>query len=354
MTRDTSRVRVFLVDDDETIIDVMGSLLRAHGYVVETARNGLECLDRIGEVDPDVVLLDIAMPVMDGFEACRQLKESETYRRIPVLMFTGLSDREARLKALEAGASDFLTKPVDTTEIFVRLSNLVSVKRYQDFLEDHRRTLEAQVRERTVQLREALVDTVNRLTLAAEYRDEDTYVHVKRISFYVSIIASSLGISDQDIDEMFYAAPMHDIGKVGIPDSILMKPGRLTPEEFEVMKTHTTIGARILRGSNSPYLRSAEKFALTHHEAWDGTGYPQGLKGENIPIEGRIMYLIDRYDAMRMRRPYKEPMSHAETMKVILEGNERTRAEQFDPRVLAIFKERHAEFDAIYEENQEL
>jgi putative two-component system response regulator len=340
------------VDDDALVSEVIGAVLRGHGFRFESAADGDAGLRKARELHPGLILLDISMPGMDGFQTCRKLREDPETRRIPVVMLTAFADRDSRIKALEAGANDFLAKPVDHTELIVRSNNLLSAKRDHDALEEQGRILEQQVRERTRQLKESLLDTVQRLTLASEYRDVDSYVHVKRISYYTEVVVRSLGISGEEADIMFYASPMHDIGKVGIPDAILLKPGTLTDEEFEIMKTHTTIGARILRGSESPYLKSAERFALYHHERWDGTGYPQGLKGEAIPIEGRIMNLIDQYDALRSKRPYKPPFDHERAVSILTEGGHRTNPGHFDPRILQIFKDNSEKFREIFATHQ--
>ncbi len=344
-----SDAKILMVDDDRTVVELMAMVLQKHGFRFASAKDGVEGLEKAREFLPDLVILDISMPRMDGLEMCRRLRAEPALQRIPVVMFTALADRSMRIKGLSAGANDFLTKPVDNTEILVRVGNLLKIKKYQDVLEAHSKILEMKVEERTRQLREALIDTVQRLTLAAEYRDEDTYVHVKRISYYTAVIVRHLGIPQPEADIMFYSSPMHDIGKVGISDTILLKPGPLTVAEYEIMKTHTTIGARILRGSGSPYLRSAEKFAISHHERWDGSGYPLGLKGENIPIEGRILGIIDQYDALRSRRPYKPPLAHEDTVKILTTGNEKSDPSHFDPKVLEIFKVCAAEFQDIFE-----
>lgn len=341
--------RILVVDDDEGNLKLMSAILFSHNYSFDTAQDGALALEKIREAPPDLIFLDIMMPVMDGFETCRHIKEDPTMCHIPVVMVTALSDRESRLKGLHVGANDFIAKPIDSAELLVRMKNLLKVKEYEDFLKDFNMKLSDQVEEKTRALKQSYIDTVYRLTIAAEYKDEDTASHIKRISLYAKYLAEALGFSPSDTETIFYAAPMHDIGKIGIPDSILLKPGPLTSEEFEIIKTHATIGAHILSHSSSPIIRLAETIALHHHERWDGTGYPAGLKAEEIPIQGRILNLIDQYDALRMKRPYKPPFDHEKTFHIITQGDGRTQRTHFDPQLLQAFADNHRHFEEIFE-----
>jgi putative two-component system response regulator len=302
------------------------------------------------------------MPVMDGFEACSKIKIEPSTKQIPVIILTALKDRQSRIKALEAGANDFLTKPIDSTELIVRVKNLLQIKDYWDYIKNYNSILENEVKSRTEELnntleslresdeklRDSYQETIFRLTVVAEYKDQQTAAHIKRVGEYCSLIAEQLGWSDDDINTIRYASPLHDIGKTGIPTDILLKTSKLNYQEFELMKTHTVIGADILKYSQSKFLKMGEKIALTHHESWDGSGYPNGLKGEKINIEGRIMKLADIYDSLRSERPYKPPFDHGKAFKIISEGDGRTKISHFDPRVLEIFKDNNDKFDNIF------
>lgn len=346
--------KVLVVDDDLFNLTVVGDELSSLGYSVVTAFNGKDAIEIAQDSRPDVILLDVVMPVMDGYEVCKRLKELEATKYIPVVMLTALKDTESKYKGLEAGAIEFINKPPDMVELGIRLKNVIELKEYHDFLRDNNEILERKVQRKTRELRESFIDTIYRLTIAAEHKERHMASHLKRVSHYTALLARCLGYTEEEAETMFFASPMHDIGKIGIPDEILLKPGKLTDEEFEMMKAHTNIGGKILAQSDSEYLKSAAKFAVHHHENWDGTGYPNGLRGEEIPIEGRIMLMVDRYDAMRCPRPYKDSFNHETTVRFLTEGHERTSPSHFDPIVFEAFKDNMRQFSEIYEEHRDI
>jgi putative two-component system response regulator len=285
------------------------------------------------EYQPDLVLLDLQMPYLDGFEVMKKLQACvPSGAFLPILVLTADITPEAKRQALDEGATDFLTKPFDQTEVLLRIRNLLRTRWLHLQLHDQNLLLEQKVRERTAELEETQIEILERLALAAEYRDDDTGEHTRRVGRMSAQIAQALGLPEFEVELIRRASPLHDVGKIAIPDSILLKPGRLTPEEFELMKTHTTLGAKMLSGGQFPMLQRAEEIARTHHERWDGKGY-MGLKGEAIPIAGRIVTVADVFDALTSARPYKEPWPPSEAMEEI----QRQSGQQFDPRVVEAF-----------------
>ncbi len=331
---------ILVVDDEERNRRLLEAMLVPFDYEVVLAADGKEALQKVNDTPPDVILLDIMMPELNGFEVAKKLKENKKTRIIPIVMVTMLQDIESRIKALEAGADDFLSKPVDASELQARVCSSLQVKAYHDHMRNYQNELETEVEKRTEELKQAFetikiasLDTIHRLSRASEYKDEDTGAHIKRMSNYTAAVAHQMGLSKNEVETILYAAPMHDAGKIGIPDKVLLKPGKLDPTEWEIMKQHTTIGAKILSNSDSEFIKLAEVIAHSHHEKWDGSGYPLGLKGTAIPLAGRITAIADVFDALMSKRPYKEPFSLDKSFAIIQEG----KGSHFDPKVVAAF-----------------
>ena len=359
--REISQSCILIVDDESLNIEVARRHLEFAGYtnLISTDHAG-QALPLIGLHRPDVVLLDIHMPEINGLEILAALRSDKELCRTPVIILTGSSDPETKLIALQAGATDLLQKPVHSGELLARLGNVLRVKAYQDQLHRHSEALEEAVRRRTAELEASRLDVIHCLARAAEFRDDDTGQHIIRVGRYARIIAEELGFSQKDLDIIEPAAQLHDVGKIGVADAVLLKPGKLTPEEFEMMQKHcgfgkkiaqqvsdrdaialrhhSEIGSRILDAGSSPILEMARRIALTHHERWDGNGYPLGLAGEDIPLEGRITAVADVFDALSSKRPYK-PAFPLNRCFEIMEGGS---GSQFDPTVLnAFFSRRH-------------
>ena len=351
------KATVLVVDDTPDNLSLMSNLLKDL-YQVKVAISGIKALQIMAsEPQPDMILLDIMMPGMDGYEVCRRLKLDPHTMDIPVIFLTARTEQEEEQKGLELGAVDYITKPISPPIVLARVKNHLTLKTMADFLRDQNEFLEQEVCKRTQEVIALQDVTILAMATMAETRDTDTGNHIRRTQFYVEALARKLCLhpryawflTDVNINMLFKSAPLHDIGKVGIPDYILLKPGRLEPFEFEIMKAHTTLGyeaivhAEAALGSKVGFLTFAKELALSHQEKWDGSGYPQGLCGDNIPISARLMSIADVYDALISHRVYKEAMSHEQAVLVMSKG----RGTHFDADMFDAFIDIQQEFRSI-------
>ena len=304
------KATILIVDDQMTNILLLESILQNAGYTnIHSTQDPTEVVTFVKKLNPDLICLDIRMPQMNGFQIMGQLKIIQKNTYLPILVLTSEEDRETRLRALDSGAKDFLHKPFDKMEVIMRIRNLLETSLLNRALSLQKETLEETVRVRTQQLKETQLEIVHRLAQAAEHRDNETGSHIVRMSHYAVVLGRAAGMNEEECDILLHATPMHDVGKLGIPDRILLKPGKLDADEWEIMKQHTVIGAQLLSNSQSPVLQMGEAIALTHHERWDGSGYPNRLAGEDIPLPGRICAIADVFDALSSKRCYKDRKS---------------------------------------------
>ena len=359
--KELSDCTVLVVDDTEANVDILVDAL-GEDYDVSVAMDGQAALEAVEEEPPDLILLDIMMPEMDGYEACERLKADERYARIPVIFLTALTEIENKTKGFKMGAVDYITKPFEITEVQARVRTHLSLVIARGELEMQNEILEIKVDERTRELAVTQDVTIHSLAVLAETRDNETGGHILRTQRYVQVLARRLAYSpkysdvlnEKTVNLLFKSAPLHDIGKVGVPDAILLKPGKLTDEEFATMKTHCELGYQaLLRAeklfemeSKPSFLSHARDIAYTHQEKWDGSGYPQGLKGEEIPLSGRIMAVADVYDALICKRVYKPPFPHEKAVSIISEGS----GSHFDPDMVDAFLEIQDDFKTIASE----
>jgi putative two-component system response regulator len=355
---DPGRQSILIVDDTAENLTLMNGLLK-DDYHTKIANNGERALKIAAESPPDLVLLDIMMPGMDGYEVCRRLKADAATRHIPVIFLTAKVEIEDEQKGFDAGAVDYITKPISPPIVLARVKTQLMLKAAADFLRDKNAYLESEVSKRTKEVQVVQDVTIMAMASLAETRDNETGNHIRRTQNYVRALAMQLRkrpqyaaeLDDAMVDMLYKSAPLHDIGKVGIPDAILLKPGKLTTEEFEIMKTHTTLGrdailvAEKLIDAPSTFLRLAREIAHYHQEKWDGSGYPEKLAGEAIPLSARLMALADVYDALISRRVYKAPMPRDKAVAIIREG----RGKHFDPAIVDAFLEIEEEFHAFAE-----
>ena len=350
-----SNTSILIVDDEVAICEVVSNYLSFNGFECRITHDVDSALNILKDREYDCILSDMNMPGKSGLDLMRDVQRN--WPEIAIILFTALPELHTAVDSMKEGASDFITKPVQLKQLLKSINNALEKKYLRSDLKKYQNNLEILVKEGTAKIQEAMhaleishLDTINRLCHAAEYRDDETGMHVLRIGKYCELLARELSLSEQDIFLVGKASPLHDIGKIGIPDSILLKPGKLAVEEFEIMKSHANIGGEILKNATSKVLQMAETIARSHHEKWDGKGYPNGLKGENIPIMGRIAAVADVFDALTMKRCYKPAFTWETSNNIINQGS----GKHFDPKIVEAFNQRFRDFINIQKENAEI
>lgn len=347
---DPKLASILVVDDEAANVRLLEKMLAMAGYTnVVSTQYPLKVLELYKENNSDLILLDLDMPELDGYGVMEQLNAYTEGSPPPILVLTAQHMQSYRQRALDNGARDYVTKPFDANELLSRVRNLLDVQMAHKYMSYQNEILEKKVRERTQVINETRLQVVRRLGRAAEYRDEETGLHIIRMSKMAVVIAKAAGLDDKQCDLLLNAAPMHDVGKIGIPDHILLKPGKFEPDEWEIMKTHAQIGADILFGDDSKLMTMAHDIALSHHEKWNGEGYPYGLEGEAIPLMGRITALADVFDALTSKRPYKKAWTVEKSVELIKEES----GQHFDPELVKLFIENLPEIVAIKEKYAE-
>ncbi len=384
--------KILIVDDDKINIKLLNTILTKLDYSVIEAFSATQALELIEQNrDIDLVITDLMMPEIDGYELTAKIKQKPEFATIPIIMLTSLGQRKDKIKALEVGVDDFLNKPVDKTELTLRIKGFMKVKKYNDQLYSEKENLEKELTQKESKLVQTLdelknisedksflvqlleeesmkllnayrelkstnekikssnLQVIQALSSAAEFRDNETGMHIKRMSNYSALIAKKIGLSQEECDDILYTSAMHDVGKIGIPDHILLKPASLSDEEWKIMKTHAFIGYKVLSRINTDMMKKAAILAYTHHEKWDGSGYPRGLSGEDIPLEGRICAIADVFDALTSKRVYKPEFPIEKAVEILKEG----RGNHFDPKLIDIFLDSMDEILAIKEKYQE-
>lgn len=326
--------KILIVDDEILSVRLLQNILEKAGYKnISYTTDPRKVLSLYKEINPDLVVLDLNMPHLTGFDVMIQLKTLENESYLPILVISNEEALKERFRALESGAKDFLNKPYDRREVLLRIHNIIEVRILHKESLNQRKTLDRKVKQRTRELYNTQLDVINRLSRAVDCKDSETGMHITRMSLYSACLAAKLGLSKEECQLILNASPLHDIGKIGIPDSILLKPGKLDKDEWATMQTHTTLGADLLSGGKSKLLKLAREIALYHHEKWDGNGYPTQIKGEQIPLVARICGLCDVFDALTTRRPYKEPWPVEDAVNEI----QKCAGTHFDPKLVELF-----------------
>jgi len=346
LPEELSAARILIIDDNEFNVQLLEAVVTEAGYTsVLSITDSRKAEDLYRAYQPDLVLLDISMPHLDGYQLMEQFKKIEQSSYLPILVLTALQDDKTRLKALENGAQDFLTKPFNRLETLTRIKNILTVRLLHRQVKKQNAELEIKVKERTEELQVTRLEIIRRLGRAAEYKDNETGLHIIRMSKTSARLGELAGLSAAEVELVLNTSPMHDIGKIAIPDAILLKPGALDHSEWERMKAHPLIGYTLLEGHDSDLMISAREIALTHHEKWDGKGYPQGLKGGETPFNGRLAGIADVFDALTSKRPYKAPYPISKAVEIIKSEREK----HFDPELTDLFLKNIDDFVAIKE-----
>ena len=341
--------KILIVDDQPANVTLIEKMLDIDGYInVISTTDPTQVESLYMEQNSDLILLDLNMPVMDGYQVLAKIREVDPDYP-PIIVLTAQSDRESRIKALDLGARDFLAKPFDRVELMTRIRNMLEVRIMTTAMKNQNKILDGMVKERTKELNHTRLEVIRRLGRAAEYRDDMTGYHIIRMSRYSQLLALAAGMDEKEAEVLLNASPMHDIGKIGIPDNVLLKPGKLDLEEWKIMQTHVDIGVEILSGSNSALMDMAAEVAQNHHEKWDGSGYPCALTGENIPLTGRVVAVADVFDALTTERPYKKAWPIEEAIEFLKDQS----GKHFDPRLVELFLEILPDILAVREQYSE-
>ena len=342
-----SQGKILIIDDSEIAQKLLLTILEHENYEVKVANDAFQAFEVLTKFKPDIILLDIMMPKMDGYEFTKKIKCLDDFNSIPIILVTALNDQESKIKGLQAGAEEFISKPIDRIELLVRIKNLIKIKKYYDKLYYLNKHLEDIIQKKTEQLNFSYIEAIISLSRIVEDIYESGHNVSIKLSRCSTFFATQLKCDEDFISTLRYASTIYDIGKIKIPTEILFKKTPLTDDEWNIVKSHTEHGKNILKATSSPYLNMGSVIAHYHHENFDGTGYPQALKGKEIPIEARIIKICDTYIALRSSRPYRKAYSHEESVNIILNGDNKTKPDHFDPEILSIFKEHHNKLNEI-------
>jgi putative two-component system response regulator len=342
--------KILIIDDSEIALKLLSTILEHENYEIRIAKDAFQAFEVLTKFKPDIILLDIMMPKMDGYEFAKRIKDLDDLKNIPIILVTALNDQESKIKGLNAGAEEFISKPIDRTELLIRTKNLIKMKKYHDEVSNLNKSLEDTIQKRTEQLNYSYIEAIISLSRIIDSIYEGNSDISTKLSRCSTLLANQLNCRENFISTLRYARTIYDIGKTKIPYELLHKKTPLTEADWILIKNHSESGSNILKALSSPYLNIGSTISLYHHENFDGTGYPHAIKELEIPVEARIIKLCDIYLALRCNRPYREPYSHEASVNIIIKGDSKTKPEHFDPNILETFKNQHNKFNEIFEE----